>query len=446
MKLKKNLMFMGLITAGMFIACNPTSNGDSPDPGQVSSVGGVSDPSGVDPNNPGNSSPVDPFDPNNPGDVNNPGDPSSSSAGVSNASGVSSSTGVSSSVVQAPVCNRTSTDFEFLFRADSVILGHQTGVYPQAFLTDGSLVVTAGDPCEDAQEVRLPKIDDNWNLYFKEPWSGRTGDRIKIDVITWSNGTPNTPDTGTSSSTQTSSSSEPVAGAIAGWLTEELYNKAFPKRNPFYTWASFVQAYNELKNITEPGDFADFLNEGSLETKKREAAAFFANIVQETGTQTWDSGLHYIKETCAATGVPSGNCTGYNSSAPNYYYGRGPMQLSWNYNYQYFSEAIYGSASELLYNPDKVSSDAKVAWLAAMWFWNRSDYSYSYPPPTIHDIMVGGKSFGGSSGFGGTIKVINGGLECPSWGNPKAQNRINFYSSMQGVFGVSPDTENLNCS
>lgn len=167
--------------------------------------------------------------------------------------------------------------------------------------------------------------------------------------------------------------------------------------------------------------------------------------MQETGTGQWNSGLHYIVETCAASGSPNGNCVGYGSSAPHYYYGRGPMQLSWDYNYEAFSQSYYGSKALLLNNPSILQNDAKVAWLAAMWFWNRVDPSWSNPPPAIHDVMVNAKSYRGSIGFGGTIKAINGGLECPSSGNSKAQRRISFYASMQGVLGLSQDSQNLNC-
>ena len=39
------------------------------------------------------------------------------------------------------------------------------------------------------------------------------------------------------------------------------------------------------------------------------------------------------------------------------YYGRGPIQLSWNYNYGQASHFIYGDKTVLLNDPDAVSSD-----------------------------------------------------------------------------------------
>ena len=46
------------------------------------------------------------------------------------------------------------------------------------------------------------------------------------------------------------------------------------------------------------------------------------------------------------------------ASAPRQtYQGRGPVQLSWNYNYAAFSLAIYGDTSTLINDPSRVASD-----------------------------------------------------------------------------------------
>ena len=56
------------------------------------------------------------------------------------------------------------------------------------------------------------------------------------------------------------------------------------------------------------------------------------------------------------------------------YYGRGAKQLSYNFNYGPFSDAMFGTVSRLLENPDLVAS----TWLnlaSATWF-----YAYPQPP------------------------------------------------------------------
>lgn len=55
------------------------------------------------------------------------------------------------------------------------------------------------------------------------------------------------------------------------------------------------------------------------------------------------------------------------------YYGRGPFQLSWNYNYGQFSNvfapAAYDSKMYLLKNPEKLHQDGDLAMTAGIWFY-----------------------------------------------------------------------------
>jgi len=54
------------------------------------------------------------------------------------------------------------------------------------------------------------------------------------------------------------------------------------------------------------------------------------------------------------------------------YFGRGPLQLSYNYNYGAFSNAFgreYDSSELLLDDPKKVVEDGYVAFASALWFY-----------------------------------------------------------------------------
>merc|ERR1711988_1124374 len=55
------------------------------------------------------------------------------------------------------------------------------------------------------------------------------------------------------------------------------------------------------------------------------------------------------------------------------YYGRGPMQLSWNYNYGQFSNiyfpSTYNSRLELLDDPNLLARDGSAAMAAGLWFY-----------------------------------------------------------------------------
>ena len=194
------------------------------------------------------------------------------------------------------------------------------------------------------------------------------------------------------------------------------------------------------------GDFRNYLQEGTQIQKEREISAFFANVIQGTGGGRYDNGLIHIEETCANSGHPEGRCWGYKSSPPHCYFGRGPMRLSWSYNYESFSWAVYGDPKELLHDPDRIAQDPSLAWLPAMWFWNRVDDSYVTPPPTIHEVVVNNANLQGNIGFGATIKIINGGLECPSVNVPNAMWRVHFYSAVQSILGVAEDLSHHHCT
>ncbi|MFE7601582.1 glycoside hydrolase family 19 protein [Streptomyces sp. NPDC057494] len=202
-------------------------------------------------------------------------------------------------------------------------------------------------------------------------------------------------------------------------VSEAQFNQMFPSRNPFYTYAGLVAA---LKSY--PG----FANTGSDTVKKQEAAAFLANVSHETG------GLYYIVEQntanyphyCDTTqpyGCPAGQAA---------YYGRGPIQLSWNFNYKAAGDAL---GIDLLNNPWKVEQDPAVAMQTGLWYWNTQNGPGTM---TAHNAMVNG------AGFGQTIWAINGSLEC-NGGNPaQVQSRVTKYQQFTQILGV-PAGSNLSC-
>ncbi|MFB9503026.1 glycoside hydrolase family 19 protein [Saccharothrix mutabilis subsp. capreolus] len=221
---------------------------------------------------------------------------------------------------------------------------------------------------------------------------------------------------GTSPTTTTTSTPPNTGGFV---VSEAQFNQMYPNRNPFYTYSGLKAALSAY-----PG----FANTGSDTVKKQEAAAFLANVNHETG------GLVHIVEQnqanyphyCDASqpyGCPAGQAA---------YYGRGPIQLSWNFNYKAAGDAL---GLPLLTNPWLVQNDASVAWRTGLWYWNTQNGPGTMTP---HNAMVNGH------GFGQTIRSINGALECDGRNPAQVQSRVDAYQRFTAILGVSPGS-NLYC-
>lgn len=163
---------------------------------------------------------------------------------------------------------------------------------------------------------------------------------------------------------------------------------------------------------------------------KRELAAFFANLKQET---------HYVlnrEESCMqqscdwiADPKRSSACQGTWQRCG--YYGRGPIQLTHFYNYKSASETLFKD-DRLVINPDLVAQNAEVGWLTAMHFWFTSG---------IHDQITSSRT----SKFNLTIRKINGVLECDKV-TPGGLNRVKYFKEYCKMFGVEPGPEaDLTC-
>ncbi|MDX2813621.1 glycoside hydrolase family 19 protein [Streptomyces sp. NPDC001902] len=202
-------------------------------------------------------------------------------------------------------------------------------------------------------------------------------------------------------------------------VSEAQFNQMFPGRNGFYTYSGLVAALSSY-----PG----FANSGSDTVKRQEAAAFLANVSHETG------GLVYVVEQNTANyphycdwGQPYGCPAGQAA-----YYGRGPIQLSWNFNYKAAGDAL---GIDLLGNPWRVEQDAAVAWRTGLWYWNTQSGPGTMTP---HNAMVN------QAGFGQTIRSINGSLECDGRNPAQVQSRVSKYQQFTAILGVSQGA-NLYC-
>lgn len=246
---------------------------------------------------------------------------------------------------------------------------------------------------------------------------------------------------------------------LTKFLNQKSWNQLFPNRygigmkdtinhNPdFYSFSSFVTAARL---------FPDFLAEGSMQTQKRELCAFLANIAQETSGGWADApggyfkwGLYFLEENSADRSSYSDTTKhNYQPVSGQSYYGRGPKQLSWNYNYGQFSEAWFGNKDTLLLHPDLLSKDAVLSFASAIWFW----MTPQFPKPSCHNIIVGkwvptngDIQKGRLPGFGATVNVINGGIECGNINEqPKTLYRYKYFQFFCNYFHVQTG-DNISC-
>ncbi|WP_435300392.1 chitinase [Timonella sp. A28] len=202
-------------------------------------------------------------------------------------------------------------------------------------------------------------------------------------------------------------------------VSAEQFDRIFPERNPFYTYEGLVEATSK---------YPEFARSGGDEIARREAAAFLANVSHETlqlkhVTEINTSLYHHYCDPSQPYGCPAGQSA---------YYGRGPIQLSWNFNYKAAGDAL---GFDLLNHPELVEQDPMIAWATGLWYWNTQVGPGTY---TCHDAIVG------DQGFRETIRTINGPLECEG-GNPRqVASRIRLFTEYAEILGTTTG-DRLSC-
>ncbi|OMP09563.1 Glycoside hydrolase, family 19, catalytic [Corchorus olitorius] len=197
--------------------------------------------------------------------------------------------------------------------------------------------------------------------------------------------------------------------AIANIVTPEFFNGILNQaagtcvgRN-FYSRKAFLDAVNS---------FTQFARVGSVEDSRREIAAFFAHASHETRSFCFieeDGGAS--KDYCDETKKE------YPCNPSKGYYGRGPLQLTWNYNY---GEAGKDVGFNGLNAPEIVAKDPLISFKASVSYWMNN----------VAGVM--------NKGFGATIRAINGDHECDGKDRAKVQSRIDFYRKYCSQLGVAP--------
>lgn len=252
-------------------------------------------------------------------------------------------------------------------------------------------------------------------------------------------------------------------------LPASQWEYLFPLRDKSYTYAGLLQAIAKFSGVCmtyTDGRDSDAICRKSL-------ATMFAHFTQETGahdpnspTPQWRQALYFVREAgCSEStyGCPYNNeclpttwqgqtwpCGKDAQGRYKQYFGRGAKQLSYNYNYGPFSDAMFGDVKVLLNNPEQVA-DTWLNLASAVFFFV---YPASPKPSMLHVVDGTWKpnavdtAAGIKPGFGATTNIINGGIECgQGYEKPQSVNRIAYYREHAAALGVPiPSTEELGCA
>jgi predicted chitinase len=203
---------------------------------------------------------------------------------------------------------------------------------------------------------------------------------------------------------------------LANVLSQSYFDSIFPLsgRNAVYTYEGLLAA---------AASYPAFANTGDLESCRQETAAFLANIARETGRLRYAEEIAKSVYCSTRTGCA---CDTSTTDRTMWYYGRGAIQLTWNYNYCSAGAAL---ATDLLAQPSIVHTEAKYAWATALWYWMTSKGGSTM---TCHRAMTGGGL------FGDTIRAINGG-ECGGAGyngSTAVKERVDAYIQYSKGLGI----------
>ncbi len=237
---------------------------------------------------------------------------------------------------------------------------------------------------------------------------------------------------------------------------------------PEYDYTKFLQAIGKFPAFC--AEYADGRDSDAI--CKKSIVTAFAHFAQETGghiakdnywdnpqgLEEWQQALVHVREMGWSEGQP-GYTTGcgqndwqnkkWPCASGQGYFGRGAKQLSYHFNYGAFSEVMFdGDATVLLNNPALVA-DTWLNLASAIWFF----LTPQAPKPAMLHVIdrtwVPSQrevNAGISYGFGTTINVINGGIECGEQNKNKGQpvNRIRYWEGLSDYYQIPIEADEKN--
>lgn len=237
---------------------------------------------------------------------------------------------------------------------------------------------------------------------------------------------------------------------------------------PEYTYTRFLRAIGKFPAFC--GEYTDERDSDAI--CKKSIITAFAHFSQETGghiskdnssdnplaLEEWQQALVHVREMGWSEGQ-AGYTTGcgqddwqnkrWPCAAGEGYFGRGAKQLSYHFNYGAFSEVMFdGDATVLLNNPGLVA-DSWLNLASAIWFFLTPQ---APKPAMLHVIDRTWEpsqrelDAGIGYGFGTTINIINGGIECGEQNKEKGQpvNRIRYWEGLAEHFQIPIESDETN--
>ncbi|MDD1794861.1 DUF5011 domain-containing protein [Enterovibrio sp. ZSDZ42] len=237
---------------------------------------------------------------------------------------------------------------------------------------------------------------------------------------------------------------------------------------PEYTYTRFLKAIGKFPAFC--GDYTDGRDADAI--CKKSIITAFAHFSQETGghiavdnvwdnplaLEEWQQALVHVREMGWSEGQ-EGYTTGcgqtdwqnarWPCAAGQGYFGRGAKQLSYHFNYGPFSEVMFdGDATVLLNNPALVA-DSWLNLASAIWFF----LTPQAPKPAMLHVIdrtwapsQRETDAGIGYGFGTTINIINGGIECGEQNKDKGQpvNRIRYWEGLAAHYQIPIEADEAN--
>ncbi|WP_407332758.1 chitinase [Enterovibrio sp. 27052020O] len=237
---------------------------------------------------------------------------------------------------------------------------------------------------------------------------------------------------------------------------------------PEYTYTRFLRAIGKFPAFC--GEYTDGRDSDAI--CKKSIITAFAHFAQETGghiakdnlwdnplaLEEWQQALVHVREMGWSEGQ-EGYTTGCGQNdwqnkrwpcvAGEGYFGRGAKQLSYHFNYGAFSEVMYGGDATKLLNEPALVADSWLNLASAIWFFLTPQ---APKPAMLHVIDRTWKpsqrelDAGIGYGFGTTINIINGGIECGEQNKNKGQpvNRIRYWEGLAAHYEIPIEADETN--